>query len=199
MSDFEARGRHLRLPAEVRAAGDTITVEGYAAVFDQETEIGPWFRERIARGAFVDAIGRDDVVFLINHDGLPLARTRSETLELREDAKGLWMRSELDAGDPDVQRIAGKMRRGDLDRMSFAFWPEAERWEDLDEDMPLRIIDRARLHDVSIVTTPAYEGTEIGLRSLKAAQRDRRQANFSATQLRLLLKGNLELRARENG
>ena len=60
---------------EVRAVDDvTVSVEGYAAVFNQETVIGGRWREQIAPGAFRDAIGRDDVVFLVNHDGLPLAR-----------------------------------------------------------------------------------------------------------------------------
>lgn len=68
---------------EIRAIDDaTVAVEGYAAVFNQETVIGGRWREQIAPGAFRDAIDRDDVVFLINHEGLPLARSRSGTLEL---------------------------------------------------------------------------------------------------------------------
>ena len=79
---------------EVRAIDDaTVAVEGYAAVFNQETVIGGKWREQIAQGAFRDAIGRDDVVFLVNHDGLPLARSRSGTLELSEDNHGLHLRS----------------------------------------------------------------------------------------------------------
>lgn len=165
--EFEARGKHVRLPVDVRADDEGLTVEGYAAVFDQEADIGGMFREKIARGAFAEAIGRDDVVFLINHDGLPLARTRSGTLTLEEDDHGLKMRSVLDPSDPDVARIAGKMKRGDLDKMSFAFWADRQEWDE-SGDIPVRTIHQASLHDVSIVTTPAYDGTEIGLRSLKA-------------------------------
>lgn len=164
---FEARGKHVQLRAEVREEDEGITVEGYAAVFDQETDIGGMFREKIESGAFSDAIGRDDVVFLINHDGLPLARTRSGTLTLEEDKHGLKMRTVLDPADPDVARIAGKMKRGDLDKMSFAFWPDVQEWDD-SGDIPLRTVKKASLHDVSVVTTPAYDGTEIGLRSLEA-------------------------------
>lgn len=191
--EFEARGKHVRLPAEIRADESGILVEGYAAVFDQEADIGGLFVERIARGAFTDAIGRDDVVFLINHDGLPLARTRSGTLELTEDDHGLKMRTRLDAEDPDVSRIVGKMRRGDLDKMSFAFWPETEEWDDSGE-IPVRTIKKAKLHDVSIVTTPAYEGTEIGLRHLEAFRKERRKQNFNAARLRLRMKRDLALR-----
>lgn len=151
---------------EIRAEGDTVKVAGYAAVFNQETNIAGLFRERIEPGAFRDAVGRDDVVFLINHEGLPLARTRSGSLTIREDDHGLYMESELDATDPDVARIVPKMQRGDLDKMSFAFFPEADKWDDTG-DLPVRTIKRAALADVSIVTQPAYEGTEIGLRSLQ--------------------------------
>jgi HK97 family phage prohead protease len=172
VSNFERRA--IAAP-EFRADGGTVRVEGYAAVFGEETNVGGMFVEVIERGAFAAAIGRDDVVFLINHEGLPLARTRAGTLDLSEDSKGLLMRADLDATDPDVARIVPKMRRGDLDKMSFAFWPDRQEWDD-SGDMPKRIIRQASLHDVSIVTTPQYDGTEISLRALtehrRAAQED---------------------------
>lgn len=170
------------IPAEIRVDADGIRVEGYAAVFNEEADIGGMFREVIAPGAFRDAIGRDDVVFLINHEGLPLARTRSGTLALKEDARGLHMSTTLDAEDPDVKSIVGKMKRGDLDKMSFAFMPEVQEWDESGE-IPLRTIKRASLFDVSIVTTPAYDGTEIGLRSLEA---HRRAQNYRAARDRVL-------------
>lgn len=163
---FEVRAG---IPAEIRADAEGIKVEGYAAVFGEETDIGGMFREVIERGAFKEAIGRDDVVFLINHDGLPLARTRSGTLKLTEDDHGLKIETTLDPEDPDVKSIAGKMKRGDLDKMSFAFFPEVQEWDEAGET-PLRTIRKASLHDVSVVTTPAYQGTEIALRSLEAAR-----------------------------
>jgi len=182
--EFEARGKHVRLPAEVRADDDGILVEGYAAIFNEETDIGGYFREKIEPGAFSEAIGRDDVVFLINHDGLPLARTRSGTLTLSEDDKGLKISTRLEEGDPDVARIVGKMKRGDLDKMSFAFWPDVQEWDD-SGDIPLRTIKKASLHDVSIVTTPAYDGTEIGLRSLEAMRTEQiKENNRNAARLR---------------
>ena len=155
-------------PAKVDAEdGAPIKVSGYAAVFNERAEIGGYFIEVIAPGAFADAIGRDDVVFLINHDGLPLAWTRSGTLTLREDDKGLFIETELDADDPDVRSIVPKMKRGDLDKMSFAFIPEIDEWDETG-DIPVRTIKQVSLRDVSIVTSPAYEGTDIGLRSLEA-------------------------------
>jgi uncharacterized protein len=123
-TEFETRSTGVA--AEIRAESDGIRVVGYAAVFNQEANIGGWFREQIAPGAFDEAIGRDDVVFLINHDGLPLARSRAGkgTLTLSVDDRGLRMETLLDPEDPDVKAIVGKMQRGDLDKMSFAFIPE---------------------------------------------------------------------------
>lgn len=190
----EFRGKWVRHPVDIRADDDGILVEGYAAVFGQETNIGGYFREVIAPGAFTDAIGRDDVVFLINHDGLPLARTRSGTLDLSQDDHGLKIRTHLDAEDPDVRSIIGKMKRGDLDKMSFAFFPELQEWDE-SGDVPLRTIKKASLFDVSIVTTPAYDGTEIGLRSLDAFRKQNAKTAYGVRRARMHM--NLALRERE--
>jgi uncharacterized protein len=165
------------LPVEIRAEGSTIKVSGYAAVFNERADIGGYFFEVIEPGAFTDAIGRDDVVFLVNHEGLPLARTRSGTLTLKEDERGLFMETELDPEDPDVKAIVPKMKRGDLDKMSFGFVPEVQEWDE-SGDVPVRTIKKVSLRDVSIVTHPAYGGTEIGLRSLQ----DFRTANANTNQ-----------------
>ena len=196
MENSEVRGKWSRLPVEVRKDDDGVWVSGYAAVFGERTSIGGYFDEVIERGAFKDAIGRDDVVFLVNHDGLPLARTRSGTLDLKEDERGLFMDTRLDPDDPDARSIIPKMNRGDLDKMSFAFRAETEEWDE-SGDVPLRTIKRASLVDVSIVTFPAYEGTEIGLRSLKAHRDERKRENFSAARRRMRMKTSLF--QRENG
>lgn len=186
MSEREVRSRLQG--AEIRAEEGEVRVSGYAAVFGEETNIGGMFMESIERGAFKNALERqDDVVFLINHDGLPLARTRSGTLSLTEDERGLFMEASLDMEDPDVRSIVPKMKRGDLDKMSFAFIPERQSWDD-SGDMPKRMIQDLRLYDVSIVTTPAYEGTEIGLRSLEQ-HRKAQQKTQAARRLRM--KGRL--------
>jgi HK97 family phage prohead protease len=183
-------------PANVDAGGEDIKVSGYAAVFGQQTDIGGVFREVIEKGAFAESLQRDDIVFLINHEGLPLARTRSGTLALTEDEHGLKMETTLDGEDPDVKTITGKMKRGDLDKMSFAFWPEVQEWDDT-QDPPLRTVKKARLYDVSIVTAPAYDGTEIGLRSLeKHREQTRKAPNFNAARMRLRMKRDLELAKR---
>lgn len=145
-------------------------VMGYAAVYNERTMIGDFFEEVIAPGAFDAALERgDDTVFLVDHAGLPLARTSSGTLTLSHDARGLRVETDLDQSDPDVQRIVPKMKRGDLSKMSFAFRAKREAWDETGA-VPLRTILEVELFDVSIVTDPAYAGTEIGLRSLEAAR-----------------------------
>lgn len=192
MSNREVRGG---IPAEIRADSDGIKVSGYAAVFGQRADIGGYFQEVIARGAFRDAIGRDDVVFLINHDGLPLARTRSGTLTLKEDEKGLRIDTTLDADDPDVKSITGKMKRGDLDKMSFAFRATKQEWDET-TDPPTRTITEVELFDVSIVTQPAYDGTSIALRGLEDARKETKRKNFNAASTRLRMKAHLDVRSR---
>lgn len=185
------REKRAGIPAEIRADETGIRVSGYAAVFNEEADIGGMFREVIAPGAFRSAVGRDDVVFLINHEGLPLARTRSGTLKLEEDAHGLRMETTLDPEDPDVKSIVSKMKRGDLDKMSFAFRATVQEWDE-SANPPLRTIREAELFDVAIVTTPAYDGTEIGLRGLESHRAAR---NHSSAARRVRMK--MHLRSRE--
>lgn len=173
---------------EIRENDDgTVTVAGYAAVFDEEADIAGIFREVIRPGAFRSALQRgDDVVFLIDHGGLPLARSKSNTLKMYEDKRGLRIESTLDGTDPDVRRIVPKMRRGDLSKMSFAFSMKggSQRWAS-SGDMELReIIEVGGLSDVSIVTFPAYEGTEIAMRSREAAKEKTEDQKIEAEEAR---------------
>jgi HK97 family phage prohead protease len=176
-------------PAKTESNDDTLKVSGYAAVFNSETNIGGYYREQIAPGAFADAASSDDVRFLINHEGLPLARTKSGTLKLTEDDHGLLIEAELDRSDPDVQKIESKMKRGDLDEMSFAFTPEVEKWDD-SGDLPLRTLEKVNLFDVAIVTYPAYGDTEIGIRSLENHRKNtklERSSEVVAAKMRMKL------------
>ena len=192
--------RELRVSVsdiETRASDDgLVTVSGHAAVFDQETEIA-WFREVIRPGAFADAIGRDDVVFVINHEGLPLARTGSGTLTLKEDQRGLYMETKLDPEDPDVASILPKMRRGDLTEMSFAFRSGDESWHEFEDDglLPLREIKKVeKLYDVSIVTNGAYPQTDIALRSFNEFKKE--AGSHSARTRKRKMKMDRDIRTR---
>jgi HK97 family phage prohead protease len=141
---------------------------GHAAVFNQEANIGGMFREMIAPGAFAKSLKEnDDVRGLFNHDAnFVLGRTKAGTLELKEDKVGLL--SEINPPDTQLVRdmVLEPMRRGDIDKMSFGFEVKAQEWRDgEDGELDLRIIREAKLYDVSPVTFPAYEGTDIAVRS----------------------------------
>jgi len=145
---------------EVRAADGDLVLEGYAATFDDITDLG-YFQERIAASAFDDVLA-DDVRYLLNHDGLPLARTTNGTLELSVDEKGLYTRATL--SDTQASRdVYAAVKRGDISQMSFAF-TIAE--EEIDREANLRTVTKVkRLYDVSPVTYPAYPTTSISARS----------------------------------
>jgi len=176
---------------EVRAKDKGIKMEGYAAVYGQRAQIGGEFEEEVAPGAFDEALrAGDDVVFLVNHQGLPLARTSSGTLDLSVDGTGLRMSTELDDEDPDVKVIVPKVRRNDMNKMSFGFIATRQEW-DFSGEMPLRIIREVQLRDVSLVTRPAYDGTSIALRSMQehrpvVATQNMRRLRLMQSQLRCI-------------
>lgn len=147
---------------EMRAQGDGNTLVGYAAVFDSPSEPLP-YTEYVRRGAFAKTINDGaDVRLLVDHEGVPLARTRSGTMVLEEDEKGLLVEAELDPNNPDAARVLSAMKRGDLNQMSFAFKTVKDSWSD---DRSTRELKEVRLFDVSIVTFPAYEETVAELRN----------------------------------
>lgn len=169
MADQERRT--IALPVEMRQAdGDKPQLSGYAAVFGEATEIAGIFRERIAPGAFADAVKRDDVRALFNHDAnFVLGRTTAKTLRLVEDDRGL--RYEVDPPETTWARdLMVSVQRGDVNQSSFAFEVTEEEWDyGVRGEMPLRTIKAVRLYDVSPVTYPAYESTTVSARSREAA------------------------------
>lgn len=181
--EFETRNG---APVAVRSFDDgPVIVEGYAAVFNEPTNIADVFMEVIAPGAFRSALSRgDDTEFLINHGGLPLARSTAGNLTMTEDDKGLFIRAELDPSDPDVQRIVPKMRGKMLDQMSFAFQATGQRWDASGTGMDVRTITDVMLYDVSIVNRGAYPQTSIAMRSYEvakaAAEEERKEADKRA-------------------
>jgi len=166
---------------ELHQEGDgLLSFRGHAAVFDQLVDLGPW-REQIAPGAFKKTIkDGTDVRFLYNHEpDSVMARTKNGTLRLTEDKVGLVADADLDPTDWDVQRLAPKLRRGDVDQMSFAFrvvGKAGEEWNDEPEDggKAIRTLRELQLFDTSPVTFPAYEGTDGGLRQSILAVAERR-------------------------
>ena len=146
---------------EFRAVGEGDTLVGYAAVFDSPSEPLPWI-EYVRKGAFTKTINDGaDVRLLIDHEGVPLARTKSGTLNLIEDDKGLRVEAQLDPTNPDAARVMSAMRRGDISQMSFAFRTIKDSWN---TERTNRELKEVQLFDVSVVTFPAYEATVAELR-----------------------------------
>jgi HK97 family phage prohead protease len=173
---MQATRRTLTSSLEIRTDSTSVRVEGYASTFGQGYDMG-WYEESVTRGAFKETLKtKPDVRFLVNHDGLPLARTKSGTLSLNEDSTGLAVIATLDATDPDVRRLVPKMRRGDLDQMSFAFGIVGEEWSDGNKKRALNQLSLAG-GDVSIVTYPANPNAKIALRA-------RQMVHQNADQLR---------------
>jgi HK97 family phage prohead protease len=180
---MEIERRALSAPLEVRADGQTVA--GYAAVFNSETDIGGMFREKIAPGAFKPSLN-GDVRALWNHDSSNvIGRTKAGTLRLAEDSKGLAV--EIDLPDTQVGRdLRENMRLGNVDGMSFGFRVTKQQWDETG-DIPVRTIEEVELFEVSAVTFPAYEATEIALRSLdkQREEREKKEHNAAAAKARI--------------
>ena len=148
--------------------GDFIT--GRPIVYNSKTDLG-WFSEIIEAGA-LDKANLKDVRFLVNHDigMIPLARSRNNnensTMQMSIDKDGMTIRVNLDTeNNSDARNLYSAIKRGDITGMSFMFSIDREEWEDLEGDHPTRRIKSiGQVYEVSAVTFPAYEATEISAR-----------------------------------
>jgi uncharacterized protein len=147
-----------------------VVISGYAAVFNSKTMIGDWFEEVISPGAFARSISENgDVRALFNHNwDNVLGRTKNGTLRLEEDERGL--KFEVELPNTSVARdLAESMRRGDINQCSFGFWATGETW-DYSIEPAVRTINEVELYEISVVSIPAYEDTEVSLRSKELDQ-----------------------------
>jgi HK97 family phage prohead protease len=170
----EQRSAGLEARVETREADDAgeLRFTGHASVFDQPTWIGPkrWgFWEVVDRGFFDDVL-QDRAAFLVNHDPSILLARNGSTMTLSTDDVGLVPDARWDANDPEAQMWAGRVNRGDANEMSFAFTVKEEAWaEDSDTGEETRTLLKAeKLYDVSLVTYPAYAGTDGSMRDQAA-------------------------------
>lgn len=166
---------------ELRSAGDAAaplvgTATGYAAMFNVETDIGGYWRERILPGAFAASLQERDVIAIHSHDsGRVLGRTGAGTLTLREDATGLAFENDL-PDTTDGRDLAVQIDRGDIAGMSFGFVTRKQEWDET-VDPPLRTIIEADLYEITYTPCPAYPDTSVGMRSLEHARGERRDHN----------------------
>lgn len=163
---------------EKRAAedgSDLAVIEGYAAKFNEVTVIGGWFRE-VVRPGFFDDVLNDDVRCLKNHDAnYILARSKEGkgTLSLTVDNVGL----KYSYTTPDIsyaRDLQTSIERGDVSQSSFSFMPKEVKWTEKEGELELReLIKCETLYDVSPVTFPAYNNTEVAKRSWEAHKQEK--------------------------
>ena len=191
MPNTDRKIRQMRSIASeftTREDGEELTIEGYFAVFNSNYDIAPGMSESVAPGAFSETLA-GDVRALVNHDTtLVLGRTTAHTLELREDAHGLWGKIAINPKDGDAMNLYERVKRGDVNQCSFGF-------DILDEESAISdngdvhwTMKKVELYEVSCCTFPAYESTNISARS---AERDRikeRQAEAWRTRMKERLK-----------
>jgi len=176
--------RATTTPPEIRAENAGKVARGYAALFNARTDIGGYFYETIAPGAFTETLRTADVRALIDHDsGRVIGRSSAGTLRLREDDKGLFV--EIDLPDTtDGRDLAVQLERGDISGMSFGFRVTLDEWDE-SGDIPERTIRKVELFEVSAVAFPAYPDTSLALRSLDEARKELRRKNFTAASRRI--------------
>ena len=152
----------------IRAEGQPTKIVGYAAVFNSLSDDLGGFREKIDPGAFKKALKKSDTRMLKNHNAdYVLGRKSAGTLKLKEDDNGL----RIENLPPDTQWAKDLMisiDRGDINQMSFGFIIKEDKWEEKEGKETIRtLVKIAELPDVSPVTFPAYQNTEVALRSME--------------------------------
>lgn len=174
---LERRSYSFEVRAESTNEGNII--EGRPIVYNSLTNLG-MFDEIIESGALMST-DLTDVRFLVNHDisRIPLARSRrnngNSTMQLNVDNDGMSIRVLLDTeNNADARSLYSAVQRGDISGMSFMFSVNDEAWENLESDHPTRRIKSiGSVVEVSAVTFPAYEATEINARSQEALENAR--------------------------
>lgn len=170
-ADIERRALELRAVEGGR-------IEGYAAVFNSPSHDLGGFVETIAPGAFAASLTRgDDVLALFHHDTRAvLGRSKSGTLRLKEDGKGLFF--SLDVANTTAGRdVLESVGRGDITGASFGFRAIRDRWSHKGAPAKRELLE-VELLDVTVTPTPAYPATVVSRRSLDAINEAERRARY---------------------
>lgn len=163
-------------------------IEGYFSVFNTETELFPGAYESISPKAFDNTLS-NDVRALINHDtAFVLGRTKSNTLNLKTDSRGLYGSIKVNENDTDAMNLYERIKRGDVDQCSFGFNILDETTEYRDDGSVKWTINEIDLHEVSVVTFPAYGDTSVQARMKQKEQMEERQLEKQKMELRKRLK-----------
>ena len=196
---LEKRFYNFEVRAGQSESGESI-ISGRPIVYNSRTNLG-YFDEIIEQGA-LDGANLTDVRFLVNHDisKIPLARSRrnngNSTMLLSVDSEGLsldWAKLDTE-NNSEARALYSAVQRGDISGMSFMFSIDGEKWEDLESSHPTRRITKiGSVVEISAVTFPAYESTEIYARSEEALENAKAALEEARKQSANLPDGSLEL------
>lgn len=185
--ELERRSYNFEIRAEQGESGSIIA--GRPIVYNSRTDMG-LFDEVIESGA-LDGANLNDVRFLVNHDisKIPLARSRrnngNSTMQLSVDLQGLnldWVKLDTE-NNAEARALYSAVQRGDISGMSFMFSVDSDEWDNLESEHPTRRIKKiGSVVEVSAVTFPAYESTEIYARSKEALENARSAVEIARQQ-----------------
>lgn len=180
--------RSLVSNLHTRSDEEEKVIEGYFAVFNNQTELWPGAFEEIDPDAFNGTLD-NDVRALINHDtAFVLGRNKANTLELKVDDKGLWGRIKINPFDTDAVNLYERVKRGDVDQCSFGFNIISEETDFRDDGTVKWRLKEIDLHEVSVVTFPAYEATGVQARMKEVEQHEERMLGQKKNNLKERLK-----------
>lgn len=163
VKENQTRSMATNFSTREETTGEKI-IEGYFAVFNQETELWPGAFEEISPEAFNSSLS-NDIRALTNHETtLVLGRNKSGTLKLSVDSRGLWGQITINENDSDALNLYERVKRGDVDQCSFGFNILNEETDWREDGTVKWLLKEIDLHEVSVVTFPAYEGTGVQAR-----------------------------------
>lgn len=195
MRNKETHTRSLAAELQTRSVEDEKVIEGYFAVFNSQTELFAGAYEEIAPGSFDNTLS-NDVRALINHDtAYVLGRNKSNTLELKVDSRGLWGSIKINEQDSDAVNLYERVKRGDVDNCSFGFNILNEETDFRDDGSVKWTIKEIDLHEVSVVTFPAYGDTSVQARMKQVEKMEQRELEKK----KLELKGRLSYGTKAKG
>lgn len=170
---------------EIReSSSDEMVIEGYFALFNDETNLFGNVYEEIDRDAFNNTLDKD-IRALINHDtSKVLGRTKAKTLELKADEKGLYGKIKINPNDTEAVNLYERVKRGDVDQCSFGFFIKDEDVENRSDGTTKFVIKDIDLFEVSAVTFPAYENTGISAREKQVENLNKRKIELWKKEMR---------------
>jgi HK97 family phage prohead protease len=183
--ELKIQRRDMEVRAVMEADNDTRIVEGYAVRFNEPAMfmVGDTEYREIIDSSALAKTDMTDVPMKYNHSDsfMIMARTRNKTLQLIRDENGLKIRAQL-ADTSDGRDLYELIKRGDVDKMSFAFTVRKDEYDKKARTRTIQDIDK--LYDVSAVDFPAYDTTSISARSFFELESENEHKELDRTEAR---------------